>query len=66
MHNHGCHLDNGKLHHREIEIKLLEKTMTALAYSGYKMKKIDEEFQTTYYETHFKHFNNLLSYKYDD
>lgn len=60
MHNHGCHLDNGQLHHKKIEIKLLEKTMSALAYNHYKMNDIDKKFIDIYQDTHFKYFNNLL------
>lgn len=60
MHNYGCHLNNGELHHRKVEIKLLEKTMTTLAYKHYEMTDLDRQFQTTYWETHYKHFNNLL------
>ena len=60
MHNHGCHLDNGKLHHRETEILLLEKTMTALAYKHYRLTDLDKLFKETYHDTHFKHFDNLL------
>jgi len=62
MHNHGCHLDNGELHHRETEIKLLEKTMMVLAHKHYKATKLDKQFQMAYWETHFKHFNNLLDF----
>ena len=65
MHNHKCHIDNGELHHREIEIKLLEKTMTVLAHKEYKMLRKDKQFQMAYWDTHFKHFNNLLSYMYE-
>jgi len=60
MHNHKCHIDNGELHHRETEIKLLEKTMTVLRHKDYQMKDIDKRFQMAYWETHFQHFNNLL------
>ena len=61
MHNHGCHLDNPELHKREMEIKLLEKTMTALAYAHYKVKELDRQFINTYQKTHYKHFKNLLN-----
>ena len=60
MHNEKCHINNGELHHREVEIKLLEKTMTALAYDDYILTNLDREFITAYWDTHFKHFNNLL------
>jgi len=60
MHNRKCHIDNGLLHHRDIEIKLLEKTMTALKYDGYILTNLDRAFTEAYWDTHFKHFNNLL------
>lgn len=60
MHNHGCHLDNGELHHQAVEIKLLEKTMTTLAYSHYHLNDIDKQFIEIYWDTHYKHFNNKL------
>ena len=61
MHNCGCHLDNGELHHRETEIKLLEKTLTMLKFKKYKLTDLDKQFQKVYWETHFKNFNNLLN-----
>lgn len=60
MHNHGCHLDNPELHKRETEIKLLEKTMTVLIHKEYKLTKKDKSFQMAYWDTHYRHFNNLL------
>ncbi len=60
MHNRGCHIDNGELHHRDVEIKLLEKTMTVFSYEGYKMTELDKEFTDTYRESHFKYFKNML------
>lgn len=60
LHNSGCHLDNGELHHQEIETKLLEKTMTILAYKHYELKDIDKQFVKAYWDTHYFHFNNLL------
>ena len=60
MHNEGCHLDNGELHHRETEIKLLEKTMTILSHKHYKPSRLDKQFMMAYWDTHFRHFNNLL------
>ena len=60
MHNHKCHLDNGKLHHRDTEIKLLEKTMTVLIHKEYKLTDLDREFIDAYRESHYKYFNNLL------
>lgn len=53
MHNHGCHLDNPELHNREMEIKLLEKTLISLSIQGYDLKDIDRLFIKTYYDTHF-------------
>lgn len=60
MHNNGCHIDNGELHHREMEIKLLEKTMTALSYLRYDLTETDREFINIYNDSHFKHFKNLI------
>ena len=60
MHNHGCHLDNGKLHHREVEIKLLRKTMQAIKMQGYKLNDLDREFFQVYEESHYNEINNLF------
>ena len=60
MHNHGCHLDNGKLHHRETEIKLLQKTMTAISLQEYELTDLDREFIETYRDSHYQYINNLL------
>ena len=55
MHNHGCHLDNGRLHWRDMEIKLLQKTYDALTKrQGYRLKEIDREFIDTYMDSHYK------------
>lgn len=61
MHNSGCHLDNGELHHQEVEINLLEKTMTVLFYNHYKLNDVDKLFIKTYWNSHFSHFKNLLT-----
>jgi len=56
MHNFGCHIDNGKLHHVEYEIALLKKTYQALTQiQNYKLTERDIRFIGTYYETHFIH-----------
>lgn len=55
MHNRGCHLDNGKLHHRDTEILLLQKTFHALTKAqGYQLNSLDRQFIDAYYHTHFK------------
>jgi len=61
MHNNRCHLDNGELHHRDVEIKLLKKTLKMLMIKGYKLTETDKEFQKVYWDTHFKYIINELS-----
>lgn len=61
MHNSGCHLDNGRLHHGDVEIKLLDKTMQALKIQGYELTENDQEFFDAYHESHFKKINNVYN-----
>jgi len=61
MHNSGCHLDNGELHHRDVEIKLLKKTLDMLTFKSYKLTEVDKEFQKVYWNTHFKYIINKPS-----
>lgn len=48
LHNHKCHLYNGKLHHEGSEGMLLIKTMHYLMSHGYKPNAKDAEFYMIY------------------
>ncbi len=48
IHNFGCHLYNGQLHHLSVEKRLLRKVADALVKEGYKLKQKDNDFLNVY------------------
>jgi len=48
IHNHICHLYNGKLSLREVQRQLMEKTLRYLLGAGYKLTDKDKEFVLKY------------------